>query len=1047
MIKVTLTNEILKRISEIDENRFSLSTIELPPVTKNRLRKNSKKKSSYASNKIEGNPLTEKQASEAIDSEPHKHFLKPEQEVRNYFLALNLLEKKLKKKEFFSKEMILEVQAMVEKGAGKEKIGLRGPMPPGVLFAVYDSETGVPEYIPPEYIDIPVLLDELVEYVNTTDDHPLIIAAVVHHQLVTIQPFEEGNGRTARLMSGYILDYYGYGFNGIGSLEEYFAYDPDEYYASLQMGLPALYYSGRENPPHPEIWINYFLKMMGLCSKKVYELSKASEKDELEGSLSYLNTKEKEFLVFLLKKRLYEFTPIEVSKMIVHTYILTPMKKMWKKGISLLFSMVLIFCILGVFVGSVSRKTSAEMSESAIQNLTESLDLIKCTIEAILKNEAEFQKLIAQEIADTDNPQEYVQRYKKNQTMVKMSLILTGETEGVSNVGDTFSENELEFSLGKTVEGMAISQSYLNYMGTWAYTMKCPVIRDEKEIAVLYIEYIYDSIDKSLPKGFYDQKAMLYIMDAKSERFVLKPKGMGERSAGHLNLEDFYRANDIQTENLRQEVSECLKNGKDIMFYHNVQGKNALNYMWAVNGGSTYLVGYVPVEAIQKEGKTVNQNINTVVFTMLIAFALCCILFYVNRRQQDKIRKERDEERELYNKQLAEALQAAQVANNSKTTFLSNMSHDIRTPMNAVLGYTTLLAKDAENPDKVREYTKKILTSGRHLLSLINDILDISKIESGKVVLNFGRFAFTDLVSTVEDIVRPMSEEKHQKFSVEISGIEHKYFMGDDTRVNQILFNLLSNAVKYTPEGGNIWLRLIGLPQRTAQFEHIRIEVEDNGFGMAPAFLETIFDAFTRAENSTTNKVQGTGLGMAITKNIVELMGGTIQVFSEVDKGSLFRIELEFRISEEQAESKEECLTDINNSSLEGLHFLAAEDNEINAEILSEILEMEGADCVIVENGKLALERFKNSAAGEFDAVLMDVQMPVMNGYEATRAIRSLERRDAKTIPIIAMTANAFAEDEKDALEAGMNVHVAKPIDIEVLKRAIKQCIMGGNMS
>ena len=193
--------------------------------------------------------------------------------------------------------MILEVQAMVEKGASKEKIGLRGPMPPGMLFAVYDSETGAAEYIPPEYIDIPDLLEELVEYVNTTDDHPLIIAAIVHYQLVTIHPFEDGNGRTARLMSGYILDYYGYGFNGIGSLEEYFAYDPDEYYASLQMGLPALYYSGRENPPHPEIWINYFLRMMVLYSKKVYELSK-------------------EFLAFLLKKRLYEFTPIEVSKML-----------------------------------------------------------------------------------------------------------------------------------------------------------------------------------------------------------------------------------------------------------------------------------------------------------------------------------------------------------------------------------------------------------------------------------------------------------------------------------------------------------------------------------------------------------------------------------------------------------------------------------------------------------------------------------------------------------------------------------------------------------
>ena len=220
-------------------------------MTKNRLRKNSKKKSSYASNKIEGNPLTEQQADEVIERDEHKHFLKPEQEIRNYFLALNLLEEKLRKKEVFSKKMILEVQAMVEKGASKEKIGLRGPMPPGMLFAVYDAETGAPDYIPPEYSDVPGLLDELVNYVNITDDHPLIIAAVVHYQLVTIHPFEDGNGRTARLMSGYILDFYGYGFNGIGSLEEYFAYAPDEYYEALQMGLPVLYYSGRENPPNP----------------------------------------------------------------------------------------------------------------------------------------------------------------------------------------------------------------------------------------------------------------------------------------------------------------------------------------------------------------------------------------------------------------------------------------------------------------------------------------------------------------------------------------------------------------------------------------------------------------------------------------------------------------------------------------------------------------------------------------------------------------------------------------------------------------------------
>lgn len=316
MIKVNLTNDILKKISVIDENRFSVRSVELPAITKNRLRKNSKKKSSYASNKIEGNPLTEAQANEVMERDAHKHFLKPEQEVRNYFLALNLLEEKLKKSVPFSKELILEVQAMVEKGASKEKIGLRGEMPPGVLFAVYDSETGAPEYIPPEYSEIPALLDELAEYVNTTDDHPLIVAGVVHYQLVTIHPFEDGNGRTARLMSGYILDLNGYGFNGIGSLEEYFAYDPDEYYASLQMGLPALYYSGRENPPHPEIWINYFLRMMELYSGKVCEISLSGMEGELDSALSHLNAKEKEFLVFLLEKRIFEFAPIDVSRLL-----------------------------------------------------------------------------------------------------------------------------------------------------------------------------------------------------------------------------------------------------------------------------------------------------------------------------------------------------------------------------------------------------------------------------------------------------------------------------------------------------------------------------------------------------------------------------------------------------------------------------------------------------------------------------------------------------------------------------------------------------------
>ena len=582
------------------------------------------------------------------------------------------------------------------------------------------------------------------------------------------------------------------------------------------------------------------------------------------------------------------------------------MKKKWNrrrtdKEIPLLLSIILVFFMLGVVVFSVSRKITKEMSDSAIQNLSESLDLMKGTLEAILVKEAEFQKLIAQEIAAMDNPGEFIHSYNRNHTMVKISLVPAGKKEGVSNTGEAFSEEGLDFSAGETIDGLPFSRSYLNYMGTWAYSMKCPVEKDGKEIATLYIEYVYDSFDESLPDGFYNGKAMLYIMDSKSERLVLKPKGMGERDAGHLNLQDFYRANNILEKGLLEEVSECVDNGKNVLFYHDIRGKSALNYMWPVNGGTIYLIGYVPVEAIQQEGKTVNQNIFIVVFVMFVAFTLCFILYYFNQKQQNRVRKEREKEREIHNKQLAEALQAAQLASNSKTTFLSNMSHDIRTPMNAVLGFTALLARDAENPDKVKEYTRKITASGQHLLSLINDILDVSKIESGKVVLNVDEFTLNDLVSSVDAIIRPMAKTKNQNFYVEVTGIKHEYLLGDETRINQILINLLSNAVKYTPENGNIWFRIIGLKQRSSQYEHIRIEVEDNGYGMTPEYLKTIFDAFTRAENSTTNKVQGTGLGMAITKNIVELMGGTIDVTSEVDKGSLFRVDIEFRIPESHA--------------------------------------------------------------------------------------------------------------------------------------------------
>ncbi len=716
----------------------------------------------------------------------------------------------------------------------------------------------------------------------------------------------------------------------------------------------------------------------------------------------------------------------------------TPNRQKKRREFFLLFSIILIFSFFGTIIFSVSQKITREMSSSAIQNLSESLDLIESTIEAILRSEAEFQTLIAQEIARAEDPEDYIRTYERNQTMAKISLILSGKTEGVSNTGERFTEEGLDFSAGGTVVGLPVSQSYLNYMGTWSYTIKCPIERDDEVIGTLYAEYVYDAIDQSLPEGFYNKQASLYIMDAESQRFVLKPKGMGQRNAGHLNLTDFYRANNIQDPAIRSEVKDCLSSGRNALFYHNIRDVQALNYMWAVNNGTIFLVGYVPVEAIQQEGRTVNQNIAIVVASLLAAFFLCIALYYLNWRQQEKLRKEREAERKLHSQQLAQALQAAQIASESKTMFLSNMSHDIRTPMNAVLGFTTLLDKDADNPAKVREYTRKIMASGQHLLGLINDVLDVSKIESGKVVLNFEKFSLNDVVSSADAIIQPMAKAKGQAFHLEMAGIRHEYLVGDETRINQILINLLSNAVKYTPEGGNIWFRILGLKQRSNQYEHIRIEVEDDGYGMTPEYLETIFDAFTRAENSTTNKVQGTGLGMAITKSIVELMGGTIEVFSEVDRGSLFRVDLELRVAEEAPDRPRQPQQE-ESTDLTGMNFLAAEDNEINAEILTELLEMEGASCEIAQNGRLAVERFQRSSPGEFDAILMDVQMPVMNGHEAARAIRALNREDAGRIPIIAMTANAFAEDEKAALDAGMDAHVPKPLNMDLLKKVIKQ--------
>ena len=498
-----------------------------------------------------------------------------------------------------------------------------------------------------------------------------------------------------------------------------------------------------------------------------------------------------------------------------------------------------------------------------------------------------------------------------------------------------------------------------------------------------------------------------------------------------------------------------------------------------VESDKPYYLGYCPIEnnntmLICIVEKSVVDNVlrdyqKTIVFeTILMAGFILLLfagLFYsISRRslaeqkaeyekRNNEIQTQAMKEMEESNKKLkkakditTEALQTAENANKAKTDFLSNMSHDIRTPMNAIIGMTSLIRHDAGNKAKVIEYADKIDISSQHLLGIINDVLDMSKIEAGKTVFKYTDFSILDFITELNTIFHSQIDEKNQTLTIIKENIRHEWVNGDQVHLMQIFSNLVSNAVKYTQEGGKIQFLVEECETKSSVYAKYRFLVSDNGMGMSADFKKTIFDPFTRAESSVTNKIQGTGLGMAITKNLVEAMGGTIDVESELGQGSCFEVLIDLRIAEdrfvssaEQAEKDEPA-----GNVLKGMRFLCAEDNELNAEILMELLKIEGAECTICENGKRVLEAFEQSAPGDYDMILMDVQMPVMNGYEATKAIRRSSHELAKTIPIIAMTANAFSEDIQHSLAAGMNAHVSKPIEMKVLEKTIRSIKSGG---
>ena len=575
--------------------------------------------------------------------------------------------------------------------------------------------------------------------------------------------------------------------------------------------------------------------------------------------------------------------------------------------------------------------------------------------------------------------------------------------------------------------------------------------------------YDHSKLDSMLKLKGYDGKAYLFMLD--DDGNITYTNLSGDKYQRNYSLLKHLKGE----QGITEEEADLLKKKFD----------NRESGVALLGKQNPYYLGYCPLESnntilVCIVAKGVIDNVlrdyqKTVLCTttLMAGFILLLFagLFYSISRlsladQKAEYEKRKNElhlqtmkEMEAVNQKLkkaknvaTEALQTAENANKAKTDFLSNMSHDIRTPMNAIIGITSLIRHDAGNKAKVIEYADKIDISSQHLLGIINDVLDMSKIEAGKTVFKYSDFSILDLVQELDTIFHTQIYEKQQTLTIIKENIQHEWVNGDQVHLMQIFSNLLSNAVKYTQEGGEIQFFVEECETKSSVYAKYRILVSDNGMGMSADFKDTIFDAFTRAESSLTNKIQGTGLGMAITKNLVEAMGGTIDVDSELGQGSCFEVLMDLKIAEDRTASlaAQEETDEQDGNIMQGMKFLCAEDNELNAEILTELLKIEGAECTICENGEEILKAFEQSAPGDYDMILMDVQMPVMNGYEATKAIRRSSHELSKTIPIIAMTANAFSEDIQHSLAAGMNAHVSKPVEMKVLEKTIRSIKSGG---
>ena len=481
------------------------------------------------------------------------------------------------------------------------------------------------------------------------------------------------------------------------------------------------------------------------------------------------------------------------------------------------------------------------------------------------------------------------------------------------------------------------------------------------------------------------------------------------------------------------EVVQAMKKHTDSQHIYHLKNEGTRCYGIMLKQRDYYIYAYLPDTEVFHN---LPLNVAGVIFIYLLIFSIFWFWAYRTNLTHRKQEQEKDEK---YKAELLIAAKKAEAANEAKTEFLQRMSHDIRTPINGICGMVNMADHYADDMEKQKEYRTKVKEASNLLLELVNDVLDMSKLESGEIVLEEIPFNLSSIFKEVFVVIEQMASEQNIQIEWEKKEITHQDFIGSPGYVKRVMMNILSNAVKYNRENGHIYISCMEIPSKQPEMTTMEFVCRDTGIGMTEEFQKCVFEPFAQEHTGSRTKFAGTGLGMSIAKNLVEKMGGSISFESKEGAGTTFVIQVPFKIDPD-ADKREEQ-RDVSEKSIKGLHILLAEDNELNMEIAEFVLQNGGADVTKAWNGQEAVELFRKSEPGGFDTILMDIMMPVMNGYEAAKKIRSLDREDAKTIPIIAMTANAFTEDRLKAKEAGMNEHIVKPLDVELLIKVIHKLV------